>query len=142
MKPFMAQVRKVTMKLVILPLGPSGTRSWCVPNPTNWLQLSCQTHSVTLRGLKMHQVRRKSNKRPLRLDGNSLRNLRMFQQRGMFSFPAGASVLGLTWRQNAPKPRLGMRFMTQTHASFPALWTPSVWTQYQTHPLVQNASNI
>lgn len=63
MKPLMAQVSKVTMKLVPLPPGPleSGPAAYRIPQ--NWLLLSRQTHSATLTGLKTHQVKRKSNKR-------------------------------------------------------------------------------
>lgn len=78
----MAQVSKVTMKLVI-----------CLWAPWNQARVRHKSHKLAqvivsdtlgdTNEIKMHQVRRKSDKR---LDGDSLRSLYVFQQRGVFSF--------------------------------------------------------
>lgn len=114
LKPLMAQVSKVTMKLVILPPAPleSGPGAYQIPQIGSSHRVRhTQWHWRDLKCIRSEESQRKGRsdwmEMACAISVGSNRG-------GCFIFPARASALGPTWRRNV-QPRLGTVFVTQIH---------------------------
>lgn len=110
----MAQVSKVTMKLVILPPAPleSGPGAYQIPQIGSSHRVRhTQWHWRDLKCIRSEESQRKGRsdwmETACAISVGSNRG-------GCFIFPARASALGPTWRRNV-QPRLGTVFVTQIH---------------------------